>query len=420
MSPASKTGSKKKTGQKKTKASRKSSTARGSSAGSRARGAKAAPRRSLAGRLFRLGLMLAGLGIGMLVPWMFWLNHLVTAEFEGRKWDLPSRVFARPLSLFEGQSLSPQFLEKELQAAAYRKTAGADREGTWSGSGGRYEIYRRGFRFEDGVQQPLKFRLELDNGIVSRLSSPAGGGDLGLIRLDPAEIASIYPLHDEDRTLVSLDEVPELLVTGLQAVEDRNFKHHYGVDPRGIARAMWVNLREGGTVQGGSTLTQQLVKNYYLSNEQSLPRKINEALMALLLEWHYDKAEILEAYLNEVFLGQQGNHAIHGFARASQYYFGAPLDQIQPHQVALLVGMVKGASLYNPRRNPERALERRNQVLVIFGETGLLTSEQVQALRRPAPGRHTRAVDFRQPLSGLRGPGSGPAAAGLPGSRPAQ
>lgn len=381
MSPSKKTGSKKKTGRKKTKASRKRSASPGVTGSSRARGTKTAPRRSLAGRIFRLGLMLAGLGIGLLVPWMFWLNHLVTEEFEGRKWDLPSRVYARPLTLYEGQTLSPEFLRQELLAAAYRKSDKADREGSWSGSAGRYEIFRRGFRFEDGVQQPLKFRLELNNGIVTRLSSPAGGGDLGLIRLDPAEIASIYPLHDEDRTLVSLDEVPELLVTGLQAVEDRNFKHHYGVDPRGIARAAWVNVREGGTVQGGSTLTQQLVKNYYLSDEQTLLRKINEALMALLLEWHYAKADILEAYLNEVFLGQQGNHAIHGFARGSQYYFGAPLDQIQPHQVALLVGMVKGASLYNPRRNPERALQRRNQVLAVFGETGLMSAEQVESLQ---------------------------------------
>lgn len=381
MSPSKKTGSKKKTGRKKTKASRKRSASPGVTGSSRARGTKTAPRRSLAGRIFRLGLMLAGLGIGLLVPWMFWLNHLVTEEFEGRKWDLPSRVYARPLTLYEGQTLSPEFLRQELLAAAYRKSDRADREGSWSGSAGRYEIFRRGFRFEDGVQQPLKFRLELNNGIVTRLSSPAGGGDLGLIRLDPAEIASIYPLHDEDRTLVSLDEVPELLVTGLQAVEDRNFKHHYGVDPRGIARAAWVNVREGGTVQGGSTLTQQLVKNYYLSDEQTLLRKINEALMALLLEWHYAKADILEAYLNEVFLGQQGNHAIHGFARGSQYYFGAPLDQIQPHQVALLVGMVKGASLYNPRRNPERALQRRNQVLAVFGETGLMSAEQVESLQ---------------------------------------
>ncbi|MEE4174070.1 MAG: penicillin-binding protein 1B [Xanthomonadales bacterium] len=338
-----------------------------------------ANKRSWLGRLFRLGLLVTGVGLGLLLPWLLWLNHLVTTEFEGRKWDLPSRVYARPLELYEGLRLTPANLETELQAAGYRKLDRADREGTWSGGAGSYTVFRRGFRFDDGRQEALKLQLRLEAGVVSRLSSPAGGGDLGLIRLDPAEIASIYPLHDEDRTLISLQDAPELLVTGLQAVEDRNFKHHLGIDPRGIARAAWANLRAGSTVQGGSTLTQQLVKNYYLSNEQTLPRKANEALMALLLEWHYSKAAILEAYLNEVFLGQQGNHAIHGFGRASEYYFGQPLGQLEPHQVALLVGMVKGASLYHPRRNPENARARRNQVLSVFAETGLLTDEEAQA-----------------------------------------
>lgn len=413
MSPTRKAGGKKKTGRRSTSksASAKSGktakrTAR-KAGSSRAGRGKSAPRkarsggppRSLFGRLIRLGLLVAGLGIGLLLPWMAWLNHLVTTEFEGRKWDVPSRVYARPLELYEGRALSPQDLEAELKAAGYRRLDRTDREGTWSGvdapDGGRYEIFRRGFRFDDGFQEPLKLRITLEEGRVTRLASPAGGGDLGLVRLDPAEIASIFPLHDEDRTLVSLDEVPDLLVTGLQAVEDRNFKHHFGVDPRGIARAAWANLRAGGTVQGGSTLTQQLVKNYYLDNAQTLPRKINEALMALLLEWHYDKADILEAYLNEVFLGQQGNHAIHGFGRASQFYFGLPLEQLEPHQVALLVGMVKGASLYHPRRNPERALARRNQVLTAFAETGILSAAEAEAFR-------ARPLDVT-PDAGFRG-----------------
>ncbi len=383
MSPPRKAGGKKKTGRSTKKTTRKrpakKSPARRGSSGKRSVAAR--PKRSLFGRLVRLCLLFMGLGLGLLVPWLLWLNHLVTSEFEGRKWDLPSRVYARPLELYEGLAMSPLALERELESAGYRKVASADREGTWSGSGGNYIVFRRGFRFEDGHQEALKFRLGLDGGRVSRLASPAGGGGLGLVRLDPAEIASIYPLHEEDRTLVSLDQVPDLLVTGLQAVEDRNFKHHHGVDPRGIARALWANVRARATVQGGSTLTQQLVKNYYLSNERSLPRKLNEALMALLLEWHYDKAEILEAYLNEVFLGQQGNHAIHGFGRASQHYFGQPLDQLETHQVALLVGMVKGASLYHPRRNPERALARRNQVLSSFAETGLLSEQKARVAR---------------------------------------
>jgi penicillin-binding protein 1B len=344
--------------------------------GSAGRKASARRKPGLAARLLRLSLLGLGIALGLLLPWTIWLNHLVTAEFEGRMWDVPSRVFARPLTLYPGMGLAPTALEQELQAAGYRRQPGAPSPGSYSGSGGRYEIHRRAFRFDDGDQQALKFLLQISDGKVQWLRSTVGDAPLNLLRLDPAQFASIYPLHDEDRTLVNINEVPELLVTGLQAVEDRNFKSHHGVDPRGIARAAWVNLRAGGTVQGGSTLTQQLVKNYYLSNERSLPRKINEALMALLLEFHYDKAQILEAYLNEVFLGQQGNYAIHGFGRASEFYFGQPLEQLQPHQVALLVGMVRGASLYQPQRNPERALARRNQVLQQFAQTGLLSEAE--------------------------------------------
>lgn len=334
--------------------------------------------RGLAGRVKRVAVLCLGLGLGLFAPWLAWLNHLVTSEFEGRKWDVPSRVFARPLTLYPGMALSRDGLGTELEVAGYRRTPEATEAGAYSISGGRYTIYRRDFRFDDGPQAPLRFVVGIDDGQVSVLTN-AAGAPLDIVRLDPAEIASIYPLHDEDRSLVAIGEVPELLLTGLQAVEDRQFKSHPGVHLRGIARAFWANLRAGETVQGGSTLTQQLIKNYYLSDERRVMRKINEGLMALLLELHYDKAEILEAYLNEIYLGQQGAHGIHGFGRASEFYFGQPLAQLGTEQIALLVGMVRGASLYNPRRNPERALARRNRVLAVFRETGLLAAAEAEA-----------------------------------------
>ncbi len=324
-------------------------------------------------------MLLAGLMVGTLLPWIIWLNHVVTSEFECRKWDLPSRVFARPLSLYPGLQMSAQAFESELMVAGYLYSDSASDPGTFSSSGGQYQVYRRSFRFDDGIQAGLRFRANLSNGVVRSLSDESGA--LDLVRLDPAEIASIFPLHDEDRTLVSIEDVPELLLTGLQAVEDRNFKNHPGIHLRGIFRALMANIRAGKAVQGGSTLTQQLVKNYYLSNERTLPRKINEAFMSLLLELHYEKAEILEAYLNEVHLGQQGSHGIHGFSRASEFYFGESLDQLGTGQIALLVGLVRGASLYNPRRNPDRALARRNQVLDIFTLTGLISKRELDSAK---------------------------------------
>jgi len=330
-------------------------------------------------RLFRLLMLLAGLGIGIGVPWVVWLDMQVRDEFEGRIWDLPSRVYARPLSLYSGMSISRDALLTELKAAGYRQVSSAKNAGTYSMDGNRFDINRRAFTFEDGAEPGIRFQLRLGGDSLVKLSNASGSGDPGLLRLDPAEIASIYPLHEEDRTLVALEDTPELLVTGLQAVEDRQFKHHHGIAFRSIARAFLANIRAGKAVQGGSTLTQQLVKNYFLSSDRTLVRKVNEAIMAVLLELHYDKAQILEAYINEIFLGQQGKHAIHGFGRASEFYFDRPLQDLEPQQIALLVGMVRGASLYNPRRNPERATERRNQVLDIFAETGLMTQAEAAA-----------------------------------------
>ncbi|MDT8320041.1 MAG: penicillin-binding protein 1B [Xanthomonadales bacterium] len=331
------------------------------------------------GRVWRLALLLAGVALGLMLPWVLYLNHQVTTEFEGRKWDLPSRVYARALELYPGAAVSPGDLETELEISGYRKVDRVALPGQYRVAGGRFEIYRRAFVFPDGGQDAKHFSVALAGGKVSGLREVEGGAEISLARLDPAEIASIYPLAKEDRTLVRIQDAPPLLITGLQAVEDRNFKHHPGLDLRGIARAALVNLKAGRAVQGGSTLTQQLVKNFFLSHERTLWRKLNEAVMALLLEAHYDKAEILEAYLNEVFLGQQGAYAVHGFGRASQFYFDQPLERLQTPQVALLIGLVRGASYYNPRRHPERAKRRRNEVLAALEETGLLSAAQARS-----------------------------------------
>ena len=326
-------------------------------------------------------MLFLGLGIGLGAPWVIWLDIQVRDEFEGRVWDVPSRVYARPLSLYSGKPISKGALLLELKASGYRKLPKTSAPGTYSVNGSSFDVNRRAFVFEEGSEPAVRFRLQLNSDTIKSMSGVSGSGNTGLIRLDPAEIASIYPLHDEDRTLVALKDLPELLVTGLQAVEDRQFKHHHGVAFRSIARAFVANIKAGKAVQGGSTLTQQLVKNYFLSSERTLIRKANEAIMAVLLELHYDKAQILEAYVNEIFLGQQGKHAIHGFGRASEFYFDRSLQDLQPQQIALLVGMVRGASLYNPRRNPERARQRRDQVLDIFGTTDLLTQSEVKTAK---------------------------------------
>lgn len=307
------------------------------------------------------------------------LDSVVRAKFEGAKWALPAHVFARPLDLYPGQSLSQGSLSWELEQLGYRAVSQVSRPGQFRANGTSMEIYTRPFRFWDGDEPAQKISLSFTGRslVDLRTSMP----DKGVVRLEPLLIGGIYPDHQEDRVLVTLDDIPPYLIGGLLAVEDREFYQHFGISPKGILRAMLSNLRAGGAVQGGSTITQQLVKNFYLSQERSLTRKGIEAVMAVLLEFHYSKDEILEAYLNEVFLGQSGRRAIHGFGLASRHFFRQPIEELEIHKAALLVGMVKGASFYDPWRNPERAKARRNLVLDVMAEQGAITDRQAEVAK---------------------------------------
>ncbi len=329
-----------------------------------------------------LTVKLALVGLVVLAGFAVYLDAVVQEKFSGKRWTLPAKVYARPLELFSGLKLSKQDFLSELDALGYRREA-VSGPGSVQVSGNTVELHSRGFRFYEGDEPARRIRVRFSGDYVAGLSS-ANGGNLAVVRMEPLLIGGLYPAHVEDRILVQRNELPPYLVETLVAVEDREFFSHFGVSPKSIARALWVNAAAGGVVQGGSTLTQQLVKNFYLSNERSLVRKATEAMMAVLLELHYDKDEILEAYLNEVFLGQDGNRAVHGFGLASQYFFGQPLAELQLHQVALLVGMVKGPTYYNPRRHPDRAMARRNLVLDLLAEQGVIDAAQAAtAKQRP-------------------------------------
>jgi len=326
--------------------------------------------------LFALGLL-----VGFLAPVVWWLDREAGQRFTERQWTQASRVYARPLELYAGLPLSPADLVVELESAGLQSGNPAQ-VGYFSRNGQRFDIHLPGFVFPDEVQPARRVLVAISSNQLVSINQ-ANGSPAGLVRVPPAELGALMPLDDRDRTLVSLADFPPLLVTGIQAVEDRQFNHHHGIDPRGLIRAAWANLRRGEVVQGGSTITQQLVKNLYLTPDRSLVRKFNEAIMAISLERRFSKAEILEAYLNEVYLGQDGASAIHGFGRASEYYFGVPVQALAPEQIALLIGMVRGASWYHPVRNPARAAERRKRVLGMFLETGLINQATFdQASRR--------------------------------------
>ena len=309
------------------------------------------------------------------------LDVLVYNKFQGRKWSLPAHVFSREMELYPGLALSRDQFLWELGQLGYERKVDAKLPGQVSVAGNRVDVFTRGFTFWDSSEPAQKLRLQFNSSRLLTLLNSAGNS-LSLARLEPLRIGGIYPSHQEDRELVRLGEVPPRLVETLVAVEDRNFFQHFGISFRGIARAMKANLQQGKTVQGGSTLTQQLVKNFYLNEKRTLSRKLLEAVMAVLLEVHFDKNEILETYLNEVYLGQSGQRAIHGFAMASRHYFQKPVGELELHQVALLVALVKGASYYNPWRYPERALQRRNLVLDVLAREGGVSEQQIQQARR--------------------------------------
>jgi penicillin-binding protein 1B len=318
-------------------------------------------------KLFLTILVLAGVGL-------VYLDARVRYSFDEKRWQLPARVYARPLVLDANTRLNADDLAYELRLLGYRSGRSAREPGSVSRYGEKFEISTRG----NDTHKSIRFRVEFDGYRIDSLKR-VGGQSLKQVALEPMEIGSIYPGHREDRILLQLQEVPNSLIETLLLIEDRDFHSHFGLSPKAIARAGLANLKAGRTVQGGSTLTQQLVKNAFLNRDRSLLRKGLEATMALLVEFHYSKAEILETYLNEIYLGQEGARAIHGFALASRHYFNRPLHELGPGQIALLVGMVKGPSYYDPWRHSERAKQRRNVVLQVMADHQLISKAQAIA-----------------------------------------
>ncbi|MCW8931975.1 MAG: penicillin-binding protein 1B [Gammaproteobacteria bacterium] len=354
---------------------RKSSTKK-RSASKKTAAKKKSAQKSLKGRIWRFikKIILLSIILGTIVLGFYslYLNNLIQDKFEGRRWSIPAKVYARALEVYPGLKITVKQFEKELRLAGYRKDKKSSTQGSFSQNGKRIELVSRQFKFPDGDEASHKLRIQFNNSSITSIYDLEKRRNLSLVRLDPILIGSIHPRLHEDRLLLAQEEIPKKLKNTLLSVEDRNFYHHYGIDPKGIARAIWTNLKAGSTVQGGSTLTQQLIKNYFLTKERTLVRKINEAIMSLLLEYHYSKDEILTAYINEVYLGQDGRRAIHGFALASEYYFKRPITQLSQPQIALLVGLVKGPSYYNPRNNKQRATKRRNTVLKVMLDQGVI------------------------------------------------
>ena len=334
--------------------------------------------------------------VAFITFYAIYLDGKIRAKMDGKTWELPAEVYARIESISIDDNLTLEQVKTALLDNGYRQVSQIATPGDFKIEDDTLVMLRRAFAFPETPEAQRVLRLRFTQDKLSRIEDLVQGKLVESFRLDPKLIAMLHSDSDEERQALRLQQYPYFLIQALLLTEDKRFYQHDGISPMGIARALMANYQAGRTVQGASTLTQQLVKNIFLSSEKSLSRKVNEALMSLILDYRYDKNRILETYLNEIYLGQNGSYQVHGFALASQFYFGRPIQEITPSQMALLVGMVKGPSLYNPWRSPQAAMDRRNVVLKLLEENGAITSDEYQFLVKQPLGVKEKGSIYRQ------------------------
>ncbi len=316
----------------------------------------------------------------------------IEQRFSGRLWSIPSYIFSDSLLIFSGQKLSVKDFCDVLNNRLYQKVSDIPgRPGEYQVKGNIVRVWFRNFEFPGrsikGGRVTFRFSHDSIEGIKR------GNKDIVFWEIEPVELGRYYGKDGESRILISIDKVPEYLKNAVIAIEDRRFYEHKGVDVIGILRALWVDIKARRIVQGGSTITQQLVKNYFLRPERTVKRKIQEAVIAIVLELKYSKDQILEMYLNEIYMGQRGAIAIHGIGEAARFYFGRNVEDLSLAEAALLAGMIRAPNYYNPLIHPGRAVKRRNVVLKTMAELGMISqdefkkavSEPVRAFVNPRP-----------------------------------
>lgn len=328
----------------------------------------------------KLFFRLCVVGFVVLAAYMLYLDAHIKRTFNGSIWQIPAQVYARPLVMAVGDEVTKTEVKDELALLGYRKTSDVTSSGVYFFTNDTLVIYRRAFHFPDGYEGARRLKISWNGKRIVSIIDLNTQQSLNQARLEPWLVSRLVSSSREDRMLVDPLSTPHTLIEALTLTEDKDFYKHHGVAPKSILRALITNVAAGRTVQGGSTLTQQLVKNVFLTRERSIVRKLKEALMALIIDARYSKERILTAYLNEVYLGQNGDMAIHGFGLAAHYFFNRPLDELPVQHLAMLVGMVKGPSYYNPIRFPERALERRNLVLRILLENNAISTAAYQTM----------------------------------------
>jgi len=343
-------------------------------------------RRRLGSLAIALLLAVVPLGAAAAVAgWVVYghLAHVVDEKFAGRRWDFPSRIYSDEFLLHPGLHLAEAQVPRRLERLRYRAVEATPRAGgEYRRTDGALEIaLRPGARGRDRTQLA---RLVLDGERIAAVQDLESGDDLGAVSLEPEELTGIYEGEWQNRRAVHVTDVTPILIRAILVTEDNRFFEHEGVDPMGVARAVVANLRAGAVRQGGSTLTQQLMKNFFLTSDRTMSRKLEEMAMALIAEQRYSKMQILENYLNEIYLGQKGARGIFGVAEASDFYFGKDPRDLDVAEAALLAGLIRAPNAYSPSREPKRAQTRRDTVLRGLRDAGEIDEATYQAaIARP-------------------------------------
>ena len=299
------------------------------------------------------------------------LDRIVRARFEGTLFRVPSRVLSAPLILYPGLDPTLIDLRGTLERLGYREASGESLPlGRFRMSERELRIHRRAFEHPSRAEPARLVSLQLSAHSIDGIRDLQTKREIGALFLEPEAVGAYYGPDREQRELVRIAEVPQQMKGAVMAVEDQRFYSHIGLDFWRIGGAIAANLRARSFVQGGSTLTQQLMKNFFLTPDKSLWRKLEEAAMALITDARYEKDAIFEAYLNEIYLGQRGATGIHGIGEAARFYFGKPVRDLSLAECALIAGLIQSPNGLSPHRAPEAATARRDLVLRLMLQQG--------------------------------------------------
>ena len=322
-------------------------------------------------------LLFASLGLAL---YCWNLSLQIENRFSGRRWSIPSRAFSDATILYPGQGVNRNLLSKKLDHLGYRKSSeNPAKKGDLRISLSRLEIFLHDMKTPQQSREGFPATVQFSGSRIESIVHSRTGKTIPILELEPEELMLFFGPEREQRRLVSIDHVPRHVIHAVLAAEDSRFFDHRGLDPLGILRALYANLLSGDIRQGGSTITQQLAKNYFLTPERTFTRKIKEALMALTIEMMYDKNEILEIYLNEIYLGQKESVSINGIGEASFFYFGKPVGELSLSEGAVLAGLIRAPNLFTPYMDKNRSQARRDSVLEAMHKHQWLTAEQLKA-----------------------------------------